>query len=68
LDNVGITPEKIDMVVLSHELSTYRRRPIISHGKSSHRSQSAGPANKLMLRDDFSMTAQACSTTPIRAR
>jgi hydroxyacylglutathione hydrolase len=54
LDHVGITPEKIDMVVLSHEHLDHVGAAHHFHGKSiivAHRLA----ANKIMLRDDFSM-------------
>jgi glyoxylase-like metal-dependent hydrolase (beta-lactamase superfamily II) len=54
LDHVGITPEKIDMVVLSHEHLDHIGAAYHFHGKSlivAHRLA----ANKIMLRDDFSM-------------
>jgi len=54
LNHVGVTPEKIDMVVLSHEhldhigaVHHFGGRTIIA----AHRQA----ANKIMLRDDFSM-------------
>jgi hydroxyacylglutathione hydrolase len=54
LNHVGITPEKIDMVVLSHEHLDHIGAAYHFHGKSvivAHRLA----ANKIMLRDDFSM-------------
>jgi hydroxyacylglutathione hydrolase len=54
LDHIGIAPEKIDMVVLSHEHLDHVGAAYHFHGKSfiaAHRLA----ANKIMLRDDFSM-------------
>ena len=54
LAHVGITPEKIDMVVLSHEHLDHVGAAYHFHGKSlivAHRLA----ANKIMLRDDFAM-------------
>ena len=54
LAHVGVTPEDIDMVVLSHEHLDHIGAAYHFHGKSfiaAHRLA----ANKIMLRDDFSM-------------
>ena len=54
LDHVGVTPDKIDMVVLSHEHLDHIGAAYHFHGRSyiaAHRLA----ANKIMLRDDFSM-------------
>ena len=54
LNQVGITPEKIDMVVLSHEHLDHIGAAYHFHGRcfiAAHRLA----ANKIMLRDDFSM-------------
>ncbi len=54
LAHVGVTPEKVDMVVLSHEHLDHIGAAYHFHGKSvivAHRLA----ANKIMLRDDFSM-------------
>jgi hydroxyacylglutathione hydrolase len=54
LEQVGVSPEKIDMVVLSHEHLDHIGAAYHFHGKSfiaAHRLA----ANKIMLRDDFSM-------------
>ena len=54
LAHVGVTPEMIDMVVLSHEHLDHIGAAYHFHGRSyiaAHRLA----ANKIMLRDDFSM-------------
>jgi hydroxyacylglutathione hydrolase len=54
LNHVGITPEKIDMVVLSHEHLDHIGAAYHFSGRTivaAHRLA----ANKIMLRDDFSM-------------
>src|ERR1700752_3955501 len=54
LAHVGITPDMIDMVVLSHEHLDHIGAAYHFHGRSyiaAHRLA----ANKIMLRDDFSM-------------
>ena len=54
LDHVGITPDKIDMMVLSHEHLDHIGAAYHFHGRTviaAHRLA----ANKIMLRDDFSM-------------
>ncbi len=54
LDHLGVSLEKIDMVVLSHEHLDHIGAAYHFHGKSfiaAHRLA----ANKIMLRDDFSM-------------
>jgi hydroxyacylglutathione hydrolase len=59
LNHVGVTPEKIDMVVLSHEhldhigaAYHFGRSFIAAHRLA---------ANKIMLRDDFSMLRKMCT-------
>ncbi|WP_316437850.1 MBL fold metallo-hydrolase, partial [Escherichia coli] len=54
LDHLGVTPEMIDMVVLSHEHLDHIGAAWHFHGRAyiaAHRLA----ANKIMLRDDFSM-------------
>src|ERR1700751_4062747 len=54
LDHVGVTPDKIDMVVLSHEHLDHIGAAYHFHGRTyiaAHRLA----ANKIMLHDDFSM-------------
>jgi hypothetical protein len=54
LGHLGVTPEMIDMVVLSHEHLDHIGAAYHFHGKAfiaAHRLA----ANKIMLRDDFSM-------------
>jgi hydroxyacylglutathione hydrolase len=54
LNHVGVTPDKIDMVVLSHEHLDHIGAAYHFHGRTyiaAHRLA----ANKIMLRDDFSM-------------
>jgi glyoxylase-like metal-dependent hydrolase (beta-lactamase superfamily II) len=54
LNHVGVTPEKIDMVVLSHEHLDHIGAAYHFEGRTiiaAHRLA----ANKIMLRDDFSM-------------
>src|SRR5437764_7877352 len=54
LDHLGYPPEKIDMVVLSHEHLDHIGAAYHFHGRAliaAHRLA----ANKIMLRDDFSM-------------
>jgi glyoxylase-like metal-dependent hydrolase (beta-lactamase superfamily II) len=58
LDHVGVAPEKIDMVVLSHEHLDHIGAAYHFGGRSiiaAHRLA----ANKIMLRDDFSMLRKA---------
>ncbi|MFL6837515.1 MAG: MBL fold metallo-hydrolase [Bradyrhizobium sp.] len=54
LKHLGVTPDKIDMVVLSHEHLDHIGAAYHFHGRTyiaAHRLA----ANKIMLRDDFSM-------------
>src|SRR6266567_2124572 len=54
LNHLGVSPEKIDMVVLSHEHLDHIGAAYHFHGRTyiaAHRLA----ANKIMLRDDFSM-------------
>lgn len=54
LDHLGVTPEKIDMVVLSHEHLDHIGAAWHFHG-SAYIAAHRLAANKIMLRDDFSM-------------
>src|SRR6476660_1424860 len=63
LNHVGVTPEKIDMVVLSHEhldhigaAYQFGRSFIAAHRLA---------ANKIMLRDDFSMLRKMFNEPPV---
>jgi glyoxylase-like metal-dependent hydrolase (beta-lactamase superfamily II) len=54
LDHVGVTPDMIDMVVLSHEHLDHIGAAYHFHG-SAYIAAHRLAANKIMLRDDFSM-------------
>ncbi|WP_338828711.1 MBL fold metallo-hydrolase [Bradyrhizobium sp. 27S5] len=54
LDHLGVTPEMIDMVVLSHEHLDHIGAAYHFHG-SAYIAAHRLAANKIMLRDDFSM-------------
>ena len=54
LDHVGVTPDKIDMVVLSHEHLDHIGAAYHFGGRT-HIAAHRLAANKIMLRDDFSM-------------
>ncbi len=54
LGHVGVTPDKVDMVVLSHEHLDHIGAAWHFHG-SSYIAAHRLAANKIMLRDDFSM-------------
>jgi glyoxylase-like metal-dependent hydrolase (beta-lactamase superfamily II) len=64
LNHVGITPEKIDMVVLSHEHLDHIGAAYHFGGRTiiaAHRLA----ANKIMLRDDFSMLRKMFNEPPV---
>ncbi|WP_024518338.1 MBL fold metallo-hydrolase [Bradyrhizobium sp. Tv2a-2] len=55
LNHVGVTPDKIDMVVLSHEHLDHIGAAYHFNGKRTYVAAHRLAANKIMLRDDFSM-------------
>jgi hydroxyacylglutathione hydrolase len=55
MNHVGITLEKVDMVVLSHEHLDHIGAAYHFNGKRSYVAAHRLAANKIMLRDDFSM-------------
>lgn len=63
LDHVGVTPEQIDMVVLSHEHLDHIGAAY--HFDRSFIAAHRLAANKIMLRDDFSMLRKMFNEPPI---
>ena len=55
LDHVGVSPEKIDMVILSHEHLDHIGAAYHFNGSRTYVAAHRLAANKIMLRDDFSM-------------
>src|SRR3981189_1157532 len=63
LDHIGVKPDDIDMVVLSHEHLDHIGAAYHFHGSAfiaAHRLA----ANKIMLRDDFSMLRKMFNEPP----